>query len=132
MDKSVDVLKREALAAVLSAAREMLRQVVVPAATGKVENLSALEAAYVELSGAMERWDEALEDERARFVQELWVGRPLLVCRCNGTEEKAPSASMQSVLDAFTCRCAVPVPGELDVCRVCGSFVPDVPAQEAA
>lgn len=118
MDKSVEVLKREALAAVLSAARDMLRQAVAPAAremlrqawaaaeTGRVENVAALEAAYLELSGAMERWDEALEE--------------------------APAASMQSVLDAFTCRCEVPMPGDLDVCRTCGSFVPNVPAQEAA
>lgn len=99
----MEVVKREALAALLSAAREMLRQVVVPAATGKVENLAGLEAAYVELSGAVERWDEAME-----------------------------VSPFRAVLEAFTCRCALPVSGELGVCRACGSFVPDSPIRQAA
>lgn len=129
MDKSVEVVKREALAAVLSAAREMLRQVVVPAATGRVENLAGLEAAYVELSGAMERWEEALDDFIAEAIKnaDVQLQRWDEVKQHRGADPVA--ASVSSVLDAFTCRCEVPVLGQLDVCCVCGSFVP---AQEAA
>ena len=127
MDKSAVVVEREALAAMLSAVREMLRQVVVPAATGRVENQPGLEAAYVELSGAMERWEEARRDALVDFVKVVQSAPPLV-----SAEAQAPDWKIYSVIDAFTCRCSKPVPDELEVCRACGSFVPAVPAQRAA
>lgn len=95
------ILEREALAQLVCAARNAERALLQPAALGYIERPLVLSEAYVELSGALKRYDEAMQATADR------------------------GEGFQAVLDAFTCKCEKPDPDPLQVCRCCGSFVPE-------